>query len=373
MLSETLSYFSKRIQKELFPLLEGEFDEPLLKSHRQVAQALEVIQIEKFIYSKLPFTRGRPSKNHTAIARAFIAKHVLGLVTTEHLVERLKCDKHLRYICGWLPGEKVASTSTFSRVFASISASNILDEIHGKLVREVYKEHVILHSGRDSVPIPVRERKKEKVVKKERYSQVSAKGKKLSVCEYQAQEAKSLEEMAHPLPLNCDIGKKTDAKGISKCWRGYKLHVDVAEGSLPISCILTSASTHDSQAAIPLSKKSAERADILYELMDSAYDVNAIKSYIESQNRKPLIKQHKRKGKRKELIEKNELAYQALKWIPADIKRLKHRFCNERIFARLHDRFLCQQIWVKGEQKVRGHVMLSILAIFASEFLRLLE
>ena len=29
-------------------------------------------------------------------------------------------------------------------------------------------------------------------------------------------------------------------------WIGYKLHIDVADGQIPISCILTSASLHDS-------------------------------------------------------------------------------------------------------------------------------
>ena len=37
-------------------------------------------------------------------------------------------------------------------------------------------------------------------------------------------------------------------------WIGYKLHLDVADGDIPISGLLTSASLHDSQAAIPLAK-----------------------------------------------------------------------------------------------------------------------
>ena len=35
--------------------------------------------------------------------------------------------------------------------------------------------------------------------------------------------------------------------------------IDVADGQIPISCLLTSASLHDSQAAIPLATLSAER------------------------------------------------------------------------------------------------------------------
>jgi hypothetical protein len=36
---------------------------------------------------------------------------------------------------------------------------------------------------------------------------------------------------------------------------GYKLHIHLADGGIPISCVLTSASVHDSQVAIPLAKK----------------------------------------------------------------------------------------------------------------------
>jgi len=57
---------------------------------------------------------------------------------------------------------------------------------------------------------------------------------------------------------------------------GYKLHIDAADGQIPISCILTSASLHDSQAAIPLAQMSAQRVTHLYDLADAAYDIDAI-------------------------------------------------------------------------------------------------
>ncbi len=37
-------------------------------------------------------------------------------------------------------------------------------------------------------------------------------------------------------------------------WIGYKLHIDAAYGGIPISCLLTSASMHDSQASYPWQK-----------------------------------------------------------------------------------------------------------------------
>ena len=74
--------------------------------------------------------------------------------------------------------------------------------------------------------------------------------------------------MLNDLPTDCDVGMKKDSKGYKDTWVGYKLHIDVADGQIPISCLLTSASLHDSQAAIPLATLSAERTTNLYDLMD---------------------------------------------------------------------------------------------------------
>ena len=46
-------------------------------------------------------------------------------------------------------------------------------------------------------------------------------------------------------------------------------------GQIPISCLLTSASLHDSQAAIPLATLSAERTTNLYDLMRRRLEANA--------------------------------------------------------------------------------------------------
>ncbi len=81
-----------------------------------------------------------------------------------------------------------------------------------------------------------------------------------------------LEDMLKELPRDCPIGVKTSSKGHQQYWRGYKLHPDGADGQIPISTVLTGASVHDSQVAIPLATRSAWRVQHCYELMDSAYD-----------------------------------------------------------------------------------------------------
>ena len=63
-----------------------------------------------------------------------------------------------------------------------------------------------------------------------------------------------LSDMLDDLPSACDVGTKKNSKGYKTSWIGYKLHIDLADGGIPISCVLTSASVHDSQVAIPLAK-----------------------------------------------------------------------------------------------------------------------
>lgn len=54
-------------------------------------------------------------------------------------------------------------------------------------------------------------------------------------------------------------------------WTGYKLHVDVADGVIPSSCLLTSASLHDNQIAILLAALTAARVTSLCDVIDCAY------------------------------------------------------------------------------------------------------
>jgi len=82
--------------------------------------------------------------------------------------------------------------------------------------------------------------------------------------------------MLRELPRQCDTGAKTSGDGHPKYWQGYKLHLDVADGQIPIRAILTSASLHDSQAAIPLTTMTSRRVTYCYDLMDAAYDAQEI-------------------------------------------------------------------------------------------------
>ena len=79
----------------------------------------------------------------------------------------------------------------------------------------------------------------------------------------QRQPHQSLPQMLAELPQACTVGTKRNAKGHQESWIGYKLHLDASDGGIPISCLLTSAALHDSQAAIPLAAMTAARVNNL--------------------------------------------------------------------------------------------------------------
>jgi hypothetical protein len=65
--------------------------------------------------------------------------------------------------------------------------------------------------------------------------------------------------MLADLTRACDVGAKRNAKGYQETWTGYKLHIDTADGEIPISCMLTAASVHDSQSLPPRRRGSPSR------------------------------------------------------------------------------------------------------------------
>ena len=178
--------------------------------------------------------------------------------------------------------------------------------------------------------------------------------------------------MLDDLPTDCAVGTKKNSKGHTETWIGYKLHLDVADGQIPISCILTSASLHDSQAAIPLATVSAERTTNLYDLMDAAYDAQEIRDHSRSLGHVPLIDINTRRN----TSLKDELNAEARRrqllgfQLPADV-RYHERTAGERVNGRLKDEFGARHVRVRGAAKVMCHCMFGGLALTADQLLRL--
>jgi hypothetical protein len=372
-LRETLAQTWLNIQGSLFPWLREELG-PLTKKQQELVTTLEIVRIEEFIYSSRGFP-GRPPKDRTAIARAFVAKVVYNMPTTRSLLDRLATDSALRRICGWERLSDIPDESIFSRAFAEFSDAQLPERVHAAFIKESYANQIVGHNSRDSTAIEARE----KPIKKEVVQKVAAKRgrpkqgeerlKPLTRIEKQA-DGMSLTDMLNDLPKACDVGTKKNSKGYKVSWTGYKLHIDVADGGIPISAVLTSASTHDSQVAIPLAKMSSERVTNLYDVMDSAYDVPHIHDMSRQLGHIPLIDVHPRRDQAlKEEIAVENKRCRLVGHKTAEAIRYNERSTVERVNARLKDEFGGRVVRVRGHAKVMCHLMFGILALTANQMM----
>jgi len=378
-LEESLSRIWGGIQRQLFPYLEEEMGE-LNRNHRKLVATLEMVRIEDHVPWNNNKSRGRPLKERTAIGRAFIAKTVYNMNTTRDLLDRLSADKTVRRLCGWVEKREVPSEATFSRAFEEFARGGLLQEAHAAMIGKHMDEEILGHISRDATEIEAREKPKKRekpeieVGAQSEESKPGRKSRKKAKQQKRLERQKemSLEQMLEDLPKACDVGVKTNSKGNKEKWIGYKLHIDVADGQIPISCILTSASLHDSQVALPLAEMTRHRVVNLYDLMDSAYDSNIIRERSESMGHKPIIDTYNRGFSK--VKDEREAEYKRLKLIHLELPeqaRYKNRTTVERVNSRLKDEFGGRTVRVRGHAKVMAHLMFGILALTADQLLRL--
>jgi transposase len=372
-LRDTLSQTWLNIQSSLFPWLSEELG-PLTEKQQDLVTTLEVVRIEEFIYSSRGFP-GRPPQDRTAIARAFVAKTIYNMPTTRALLDRLETDSALRRICGWERKNDVPDEWTFSRAFTEFSKSRLPERVHEAFIKRSYAAELVGHNSRDSTAIEVREKplKKEPLqktaAKRGRPKQGEERIKPLTRIEQQA-SGMGLADMLNDLPTACDVGTKKNSKGYKVSWIGYKLHIDVADGGIPICAVLTSASTHDSQVAIPLAKMSSERVTNLYDVMDSAYDVPQIHDMSRQLGHIPLIDVHPRRDKAlKDELKAENKRCRLVGHKTAEAIRYNERSTVERVNARLKDEFGGRVVRVRGHAKVLCHLMFGLLALTANQMM----
>jgi hypothetical protein len=377
---ETISQYWLRIQNSLFPWLEEELGE-LTEKELELVTTLELIRIERFT----AFSRslhGRPPKERAAIARAFVAKAVYNMPTTRALLDRLACEKKLRRICGWEQKGSIPSESTFSRAFAEFSEGQLPVCVHQAVISKNLSEDIVGHISRDSTEIEVREKPHKESTAETESDGAKAKRKlgrpkkgEEQVKEptrLERQQNMTLEEMLGDLPHQCDIGTKKNSKGYKETWIGYKFHLDAADRQIPVSCILTSASIHDSQVALPLAVMTSQRITNLYDLMDAAYDAPIIREYSKSLGHVPIIDINpRRNAKLKEELRAEAKRFELLHFERPEDHRYKERTNVERVYGRLKDEFGGRMIRVRGYAKVMTHLMFGILALTADQLMRL--
>lgn len=361
---DSLAEMWHRMQSELFPHLEEALPDPLTDKLRQLCAILEVIRVEERVPVRLGRWTGRPVCDRRAMARAFVAKSVYDLPTTEALIEVLRTQRSLRRVCGFERSKDVPSKATFSRAFHELATAGLCDPTHEALVRRYIGEQIVCHISRDSTAIEAREKpaRKEKATPREKRKPGRPKKGELreppEPTRLERQVHQTAEEALAELSTVCGVGVKQNSKGKQMYWDGYKAHIDSADHGLPVFVVTTSASVHDSQVAIPMSRITARRVTSLYDVMDSAYDAKAILDTSRSLNHCPII-DTKRSTKWREPLD------------PATRERFKVRTSAERVNSRLKDEFGGRHVRVRGHAKVHAHIMFGVLVLFADQLLKL--
>ena len=371
---ERLTQFWKNIQEVMFPFA-AEIDMELTGKLKEVATTLEMVQIERF----LPDYRGvgRPSKDRVALARSFVAKATLDLPTTEALIDRLKSDLSLRRLCGFSGSHRIPGSHLFSRAFAEFAEVRLAERCHEDLIQAHLGDQLIGHVSRDSTAIEAREKpptktaaekEAEKTAKAEAKATPKRRGRPRRdevrtpkpETRIEQQQKMTLATMIADLPKACDTGCKRDSQGFKHSWRGYKLHIDVADGDIPVNAILTSASLHDSQVAMPLMVSTSNKLTYLYDVADSAYC-------------SPILNEASRKLGHVPLVDHNPRRGEKIPFAPHEAQRYKVRSQSERVNAYLKDSHGGSHVWVRGHSKVFSHLMFGLTVITAQQLLRLLQ
>ena len=359
MRDKLLSRHWARYQPILFGLPDPElvFTDPLQNI------ALDTIAPENFLVLHSQSMTGRPKLDRVAMMRVFIAKSIFNISDNKFMRERLLIDYTLRRICGFAKVSAIPCEATFSNVFKDFSDCGLVAEMHEDLIHRYLGDVLLEHVNRDATAILAREKvlnrpkgepeKPKKRGRPKKGTEPQRLPKRLEL-----QPHMSLEEVLVDLPKPCDFGTKKNAKGVKEIWRGYKLHLDVEDHEIPLSYILTSASVHDSQVAIPLETMTKERVCSIYSLMDAGYVSADINDFVLSCGKVAVIAP--KKPMRGELIELD----------PAKKERFKKRTVVERANARIKDDLAGSSFRFRGFNKVGTHLGISILALAAEQIAR---
>ena len=347
-----------QLQRQLFPVLEEEIG-ALSDLDRQFCAVIALTDLGRFTTAYEWCGNGAPPHARVWLAHAFIAKSVDQFPTTTALLAARRSQPTLRRLCGWESVGERPSEPTLSRAFAAFAEGQLPQQLHAHLIKTHAGPKLAGHISRDATAIAAPERPTAKpapVVLAPRPRGRPKKGELRPpppLKRLELQGPRTLAENLAELPSACDVGTKCNSKGYKTSWIGYKLHLDTIDGDLPVSAVLTSASVHDSQVAIPLAQMSAARVTALYALMDSAYDAPQIHAFCRGLGQVPIIAPHPRGGDARELA-------------PAQAQRFKERSAAERVNSLLKERYGARWVRVRGAAKVMCHLMFGVLALTAT-------
>jgi len=414
-LKERIAAIWVRVNQTLFPLIEATFSEPLTETLYDLIVILEFLRVEEVLCRVEQHGQvGAPLADRAPLLRAFIAKAELKIATNKGLYDRLRVDGALRRLCGWeappLPPpplrrgltraeipvqaqrtgkrrhakHRVPSEATFSRAFAAFAKAGVLDQVHAQRVQEYMGEQLWEHGAYDGTAISAQERPAPKPPKPP--TEPKPKGRRKKGAEPPApppptrlqwqRTTADLAAVLAELPTACAKSGKKNSKGDTEWWVGYKMSLLTVDGDIPVAALTTSASMHDSGAAIPLLRVARQRGlTILFDLMDAAYDAPEIHEESRELGHVPIIDINRRSAAKK--AEEERLA--RLDFSRLDVeralvdtdrrRRFKARTAAERVNSRLKDAPANRFVRLRGHPKVHAQLMCSVLVIFAKALL----
>lgn len=207
-----------------------------------------------------------------AMLNALIAMHLENMNGFTQLVERLKYDAYLRYVCGFEVLGTTPSIATFSRFYSRLTETDCLSDLFSSLVKQAEKIGLLDLNA------------------------VAIDSTKVTAYEKAVPSKKIVKD-----GNSADWGIKSDTNGNPIKWFGYKLHIgtDVKSG-IPLALKVTPASNTDASVAKELLEQIKENttSPIYYYLMDSGYDQHDIYSLIKNDYKaQAIIALNKRSAK----------------------------------------------------------------------------
>ena len=367
-----LDSFKNLTQMELFPNI----DESMGTLSEEQSRFISFYAVISGNVHGLPVQTslaGRPMTSREKILKLFFMKSFLNIPTTKAALRLVRASCPWRRICGFESTAEVPSEATLSRAFAEFSKDKVIASIHEGILKEYVKDTrtLILNVSYDSTEIVARE----KGVQKERKADAKAqepkkRGRKTKEdkrnspppepSKLELQSTRTLEENLAGIPQKCDWGRKTNSKGKVEQWCGYKLNLGAADCGIVTSAMLSSASMHDSQGAIPLMQMNRKNIFAsLYNAMDAAYDAKVIANFSASLGQVAIIDPNKRNGCTRELA-------------PASKVHYKCRTVVERVNSELKDSYGARFVMVRGAAKVFTHLMFGVVIVTVKHLLDLL-
>mgnify|MGYP001765783986 CR=1 FL=1 len=126
---------------------------------------------------------------------------------------------------------------------------------------------------------------------------------------------------------------------------GHKLHIDTAEGDIPVTAIL-------------IMSMSGERVTYLYDLADAAYCSGIIREVCRQERHVPLIDHNARQGEK-------------IAFATHEAERYQARSQAKRVNSLLKGNNGGYHLRVRGASKVYTHLEFGILVVAAEQLLRL--